>query len=159
MKKFAPCSTFSYAALYTYHAEQHQQRSTTTRWPINSGSGSPTVQRLDISTMDPAEALVFWLGGFPAPCGNIGSAAVFDAVDRLPFQSAESVHAGSVYQPTAPLSFIQSRKTKLFDFDETRLVDNDMDGWLEYVPYGVSTTMGGLRRMCISMPAATPIRG
>jgi prepilin-type N-terminal cleavage/methylation domain-containing protein len=136
MRKFAPRSPMTYAYLYSYLL-------------ANSGNSynyqvsvNGSVQKLDLSTMDPAEALVFWLGGFPAPCNSSG----------LPLCSTKLVgfHANPLnpfmldpYQQANPLYFMQSRKAKLFDFDETRLVDNDQDGWLEYVPSGVSAPMGG----------------
>lgn len=135
MRKFCPRSPFVYSTLYTYLLN-NSGNSYNYQVSVN---GSP--QRLDLSTMDPAEALVFWLGGFPGPCNSAGQ----------PLCSTKLIgfHANPVnpfmldpYQPASPLTFMQSRKAKLFDFDETRLVDNDNDGWLEYIPYGVTNPMG-----------------
>ncbi|MDA7979352.1 MAG: prepilin-type N-terminal cleavage/methylation domain-containing protein [Pirellulales bacterium] len=67
---------------------------------------------LEVSLLDPAEALVFWLGGFP-----VGG--------RLTGFNADK---------SAPLNPGGSRTSPLYDFDETRLKDQDNDGWPEYYP-------------------------
>jgi prepilin-type N-terminal cleavage/methylation domain-containing protein len=140
LKRFCPRMTIVYNNLYTY-LQNNTSNYYNYQVAVNTGSGSPSVQRLDISTMDPAEALVFWLGGFPAPCNSSGQPLCstkligFHSNPTNPFML-------DIYNATNPMAFIQSRKAKLFDFDETRLVDNDMDGWLEYAPPGVSPTSG-----------------
>jgi hypothetical protein len=62
--------------------------------------------------LDAAEAIVFWLGGI----ARGGKPSGFFANPRTPF--------GNGSQREAPL----------FEFTETRLVDRDMDGWLEFYP-------------------------
>lgn len=98
---------------------------------------------LDLSRIDQAEALVFWLGGFPTPhnvmsatsatASNMGPGPV--AAQKLfgfnndadnPFKRSNGAIEGQ--QP------LQTRTKKLFDFDETRLTDVDNDGWWEYAP-------------------------
>ena len=58
------------------------------------------------SSLDPAEALVFWLGGFRR-------------------------------NSTKPLT--GSNKRPFFEFDQSRLVDQDGDGFEEYYPIGLKT--------------------
>lgn len=72
-------------------------------------AGSP----YDLATLDQAETLVFWLGGLsgPAPTKLIG----FSADVANPFQLGGS------------------RLDAVYRFDDTRLVDQDGDGWWEYV--------------------------
>jgi prepilin-type N-terminal cleavage/methylation domain-containing protein len=71
--------------------------------------------------LDPAEALVFWLGGFSLPQG-----------------ADSSKLRGFGLNPTQPFegSAQQQRVTGLHEFDPERLVDRDGDGWYEYVPPG-----------------------
>ncbi len=81
--------------------------------------GTPKIQ-----TLDPAEALVFWLGGFPTPWAN-----------GQPVSSRKII--GFHSDPTNPFKLdttLTARTPPLYDFDDDRLVDNDNDGWLEYTP-------------------------
>ena len=71
-----------------------------------------------VGRLDPAEALVFWLGGLP---------------------DAQGVPSGFCKVPGQP--FLRpdqntSRTLPLFEFAETRLADRDNDGWPEYYPPG-----------------------
>ncbi|MBI2825991.1 MAG: type II secretion system protein [Planctomycetia bacterium] len=80
-----------------------------------------TTAGLDLNHLDPAEALVLWLGGLP----------------RLQISgnpSGTTMIYGFCASPTNPFAPTGSRKPPLFAFDETRLTDYDNDGWLEYVP-------------------------
>jgi len=87
-------------------------------------------QALDIDTLDQAEALVFWLGGPPTP---------WHPTQNLPFGSTKlfGFH-NSATNPFLidPLGQELSRQAQSFQFEEARLVDQDNDGWLEYVPPG-----------------------
>jgi hypothetical protein len=123
MRKAYPRSQVSYAILLS-----------------NMGSGgagtyaynyrAPTGQAgmLNIQTLDQAEAIVFWLGGFPTPYSTGGQ----------PLSSRKLI--GFNTDPTDPFkldltqSITTSRTAPLFDFDDTRLGDSDNDGWLEYYP-------------------------
>jgi prepilin-type N-terminal cleavage/methylation domain-containing protein len=105
---------------------------TPTNWNYNYVTNN-SVQQLDLNTLDQAEALVFWLGGFPTPV-NPGNKAPI-AGRRLfgmhrdpdnPFKRDTLT-----LEAQEPLRY---RTEPLFGFDETRLVDNDSDGWLEYSP-------------------------
>ena len=80
--------------------------------------GDPYQDLPALISLDPAEALVFWLGGLP---------------------SSQLVPAGFCKIPARPLeppSQNASRTLPLFEFDETRLADVDNDGWPEYYPPG-----------------------
>jgi prepilin-type N-terminal cleavage/methylation domain-containing protein len=71
----------------------------------------------NIDDIDQAEALVFWLGGPPAPTGT--------ASTKLLGWSAD---VSNPFKPTG------ARASGGFAFDESRLVDLDQDGWWEYIP-------------------------
>ncbi len=71
-----------------------------------------------LTDLDPAEALVFWLGGIP---------------------DAQGVPRGFCKVPGQPLlrpDQNSSRTLPLFQFEESRLADVDGDGWPEYYPPG-----------------------
>lgn len=71
-----------------------------------------------VGTLDPAETLVFWLGGQSETNGGLR------ANDVMPLQSAGGTGEAKVY----------------FPFDQGRFTDNDGDGWREYpVSYGMGT--------------------
>jgi hypothetical protein len=90
---------------------------------------------LDIDTIDNAEAMVFWLGGFPTPVNGSGQPMAsrkligFNSDPTNPFSL--DMTSSTVTNPTA---FLQNRTTPLYQFDESRLVDADSDGFWEYVP-------------------------
>ena len=65
----------------------------------------------DVDELTPAEAMVFWLGGMP------------DGARGL---------AGFSADPTNPFRAGGSRTDPLFEFDQTRLIDDDGDGWPAY---------------------------
>jgi prepilin-type N-terminal cleavage/methylation domain-containing protein len=90
-----------------------------------------TSTNLNLFSLDAAEAMVFWLGGFPTPItvtGAIAGQKLFgfhrDSNDPFKRQLSDTNAAN-------PLAFRTAIDS--FTFDETRLVDNDKDGWLEYV--------------------------
>jgi type II secretory pathway pseudopilin PulG len=87
---------------------------------------------LSIQTLDQAEAIVFWLAGFPTPYVNgqpISSRKTigFNSDPTNPFKLDTSSTTGGT-------SNIVGRSSPLFDFEEDRLEDFDGDGWLEYSP-------------------------
>lgn len=90
------------------------------------------VAPLDLNTLDPAESLVFWLGGFPTPCKADGTPVAsgqlfgFNKDRDSPFK-----RDALEQESTDPLRF---RTSSYFDFRTEQLVDNDDDGWLEYLP-------------------------
>lgn len=90
------------------------------------------VQLLDLNTLDQAEALVFWLSGFPAPCNARGIPVAqsrtygFNLDKDNPFR-----RDSTVAESTDPMRF---RTQPLMEFKPDRLADNDDDGWLEYLP-------------------------
>lgn len=85
----------------------------------------------DIDYLDPAEALVFWLGGLPAPIDvsyqPVGQRLIGQFSNKIAGFSADSAD---------PFSLVGSRLPRLFEFDQERLIDYDQDGWLEYLPPG-----------------------
>lgn len=84
---------------------------------------------LDIANLDPAEAIVFWLGGIPDPSSETKltgfrldpASPFYDPVQR------QNVLASDTSQQRSP---------PMFPFDPRRLVDYDQDGWYEYLPPG-----------------------
>src|SRR5205823_5278896 len=86
-----------------------------------------------LDTMDQAESLVFWLGGFPSPIGSdnrsVSSSKLcgFNGDKQYPFRLA--------IKPKDPADIVDNRiDIGLFPFEEGRLVDRDGDGWWEYIP-------------------------
>ncbi len=71
--------------------------------------------------IDPAEALVFWLGGLSVPPGA-------DSTKLRGFSA----------NPSNPIEgrAMSKRIAGFYDFQEDRLVDRDSDGWYEYIPPG-----------------------
>lgn len=103
-------------------AQQDLRRHLRKRWPKYAAGGDPVVQfaadltaaGLDPTKLDPASALVFWLGGLPeeAPSG-IWKPAGFHADEEHPFQ------------------FGQPRTGPMFEFDPKKIT-NDAVGVLRY---------------------------
>jgi type II secretory pathway pseudopilin PulG len=82
---------------------------------------------LDVNTLDQAEALVFWLAGFPSI--RTESKTIGFSLNPLnPFES-------DTVQPNA-----EQRTRRHFEFKPDRLVDEDNDGWWEYIPEGSHPT-------------------
>lgn len=83
---------------------------------------------LNINDLDPAEALVFFLGGLPWRYLDENDNVTYEltgfaADPRNPFQNAN----------------VQPQRTRIFyEFDPRRFVDRDGDGWPEYI-YDAST--------------------
>lgn len=94
---------------------------------------------LDVNNLDPAEALVFWLGGLPDPTQETKLAG-FSMDPANPFVSAVARTTGKDPSNTAIELVVPSaqsngqRTTRMFQFDPRRLVDYDGDGWMEYMP-------------------------
>lgn len=65
--------------------------------------------------MTPAEALVFWLGGY---------------------RNSDFEMTGFSMNPKTPLSLGGQREAPLYDFDTSRLRDLNSNGWPEYYPPG-----------------------
>ncbi|MCE9605633.1 MAG: hypothetical protein K8U03_12130 [Planctomycetia bacterium] len=93
-------------------------------------SGQPEPLNLDM--LDPAESLVFWLGGFPAP---------FDAEKYTDRKSLFGFHRDrdnpfrrDSLQAEGSDAF-RFRTDPLHDFRNEGFTDNDADGWLEYSLY------------------------
>jgi hypothetical protein len=105
-----------------------------TSQPYNYKNAAGDFKPLDLETLDAAEVIVFWLGGFPTPINpqshnSIANRRIFgfhrdaDAPFRRDALRAEGLD---------PLRY---RTDPMYQFDETRLVDHDDDGWLEYLPF------------------------
>ncbi len=94
---------------------------------------------LDLDTLDQAEAIVFWLGGFPKPYNTANQTTIanrrifgFHRDLDAPFKRDTLVQEGA-----DPCRY---RTELMYQFDETRLVDLDDDGWLEYSPLPPSSS-------------------
>jgi prepilin-type N-terminal cleavage/methylation domain-containing protein len=115
-------------------------------FPINlSVRSSYTVANangLNIDNLDPAESIVFWLGGLPDPSAETKLAG-FHLDPASPFvvavaRTTGNDTAGNPIQ-TLPPSVQGQRSARVFPFDPRRLVDYDQDGWWEYLPPGGSS--------------------
>ncbi|MBS0210379.1 MAG: type II secretion system protein [Planctomycetes bacterium] len=102
--------------------------------------GSSERQGLDIDTMDQAEALVFWLGGFPNVLNGTSSNYVsntkligFSNDPSYPFRLDSGV-GNQVLRGLSGRGDYMGRNSpdEYVRFDEAKLVDYDQDGWLEY---------------------------
>lgn len=98
-------------------------------WSYNYVSDSG-IQRLDLDTLDQAESLVFWLGGFPTPVNSSGVPVATQRLFGLHRDSDDPLKRDT----SVIVESLRYRTDPLFGFDQTRLVDNDQDGWLEYAP-------------------------
>jgi type II secretory pathway pseudopilin PulG len=83
---------------------------------------------LDINNLDPAETLVFWLGGIPDPTAEVRVVG-FRRDPASPFYDQNNLGV-------SPSDVSQQRAPATFRFDPRRLVDYDQDGWFEYLPVG-----------------------
>ena len=93
--------------------------------PLATPQPNPTVG-LQWGDLDPAESLVFWLGGFPDPNSETKLIG-FRSDPANPFR----------YPPSAdPDAYLRNRTTPAFAFNPQRLVDRDQDGWWEYIQDG-----------------------
>ncbi len=88
---------------------------------------------LDLDTLDQAETLIFWLGGFPTPYNTANRSSIanrrifgFHRDQDSPFKRDTIQQEGA-----DPMRW---RTELLYQFDETRLTDIDEDGWYEYSP-------------------------
>lgn len=103
--------------------------STSQIYQYANAAGTPTP--IDLNTLDQAEALVFWLGGMPTPCTSSGTPVAptkvfgFNRDRDSPFRRDAAVQEQS--------DAMRFRTEPYFDFKQDRLVDNDDDGWLEYI--------------------------
>ena len=79
---------------------------------------------LEVDNLDQAEAIVFWLAGFPSLTTEIRTVG-FSLNELNPFEGPEA-------QP--------QRTTRSFEFDPDRLEDRDGDGWWEYIPDATAAT-------------------
>ena len=85
---------------------------------------------LDINYLDPAETLVFWLGGIPNPTAETKLAG-FRSDATSPFLDPQNPSIN----PTDP-NTLTGRSAPSFPFQASRLVDRDGDGWWEYLHAG-----------------------
>lgn len=102
-------------------------------WAYNYQNTSGSLAALNLNTLDQAESLVFWLAGFPTP---ISLTTKLPVAGRKMFGFHRDSDNPLKRDPTTveglePLRF---RTEPVFQFDPLRLVDNDFDGWPEYVP-------------------------
>ncbi|QGJ71127.1 Hypothetical protein PBC10988_28300 [Planctomycetales bacterium 10988] len=88
-------------------------------------------KELDLRSLDPAETLVFFLGGMPINAGPTKSVEGFSADLSDPFIGSNANHSN------APSGDRPQRTTPLFDFASSRMTDVDGDGFWEYCPEGM----------------------
>lgn len=135
------------------YADWRNQMASATIWTPNFANGvasAPNVPILtpiasrnccDVDTLDPAEMLVLWLGGIPRRRAGSGGAVLFEltgfsADASAPFRMAvtrQEWNNGHVSWQQRGLVDNQ-RAQSLFQFEISRLVDVDGDGWPEYLP-------------------------
>lgn len=92
----------------------------------------------DFDNMDPAEAMVFWLGGFAIPYpagGKISYKLIGFASNKVGNASSASPTANGPNSGFGPFNLdVQARDPGPFEFSQGRLGDADGDGWPEYYP-------------------------
>lgn len=100
-----------------------------TEWKYQAVRRSGELAPLDLSQLDPAEALIFWLNGFPTPLDSATKqpliAAKFISFHRDPSDPLK-------YAPLDAATITKERHFLYYDFDRERLTDHDDDGWPEY---------------------------
>jgi prepilin-type N-terminal cleavage/methylation domain-containing protein len=93
----------------------------------------------DFNNMDPAEALVFWLGGFALPyvdqSGKWSFKMLGFAASKVGNASSSGPNANGPNAGFGPFNLdVSSRDLGPFEFQTGRLGDADGDGWPEYYP-------------------------
>jgi len=83
--------------------------------------------------LDPAEALVFWLGGYPTPVDSSTGVAAGTS-KLLGFRKDKTNPFVADLSLLPKLATLGGWTPPRFAFDELRLRDIDGDGWLEYYP-------------------------
>ncbi|HJT36695.1 MAG TPA: type II secretion system protein, partial [Pirellulales bacterium] len=114
----------------------------------------------DFDNMDPAEALVFWLGGFALPYQDVqgrwtykligfGANKVGNAASAGPYANGPNSGFGPFI-----LDDISARDPGPFEFYQGRLGDADGDGWPEYYPPvgDVPQPVGSLKAVANPVP-------
>lgn len=100
--------------------------------PYTYRDANGAVQLLDLNTLDQAEALVFWLGGFPTPCNANGIPVAQYRTYGFNLDKDNPLRRDSIAaESTDPMRF---RTIAQMEFKQDRFADNDDDGWLEYLP-------------------------
>ena len=101
-------------------------------------AGDGKIVQLDLNDLDQAEALVFWLAGFPTPVDvNTGQPLSpsklfgFNKKGSHPFQL--DVPPGAKPDDAQNTRWFPEQAYG-FAFEQSRLRDADNDGWWEYVP-------------------------
>lgn len=124
-------------------AEQDLRRHLRKRWPKYAAGGDPaaafaahmnSLLGMDVSNLDPAAALVFWLGGLPAEAPGAGT----------PY-----VPAGFHAAPEQPFQYGRPREDPLYEFNPDRIAVTQpgFDGserYLRYYPIGTPGTSSPL---------------
>jgi prepilin-type N-terminal cleavage/methylation domain-containing protein len=107
-----------------------------TNYRVQGGTGTIP---LDLNKLDQSEALVFWLGGFPTPVSTGTGGGQPIAPSRLFGFNRDKdspIKRSIAAESTDPLA---TRTTPYVEFRQERLVDNDGDGWWEYLPMSASS--------------------
>lgn len=119
-----------------------------TKWGYNFRNSDRLIVPLDLERLDAAEALVFWLGGFPTPYDTLDGTPIaptklfgFHKDRNNPLKRdlkalSQNVEANKIIPEralNAPNHLVWRTGYDLFAFDPSLLVDQDNDGWWEYV--------------------------
>jgi len=110
MGAYPPDFASTEAALDVKQMTNHMARAFRNRQPQDQS-------QFDVTGLDPAEALVFWLYGFSKD-------------QKFPLARREAL------DPTAAVQIPLKGDKPFFDFDQSRLMDKDGDGYPEYYPEG-----------------------
>lgn len=105
------------------------------RYSGNPFASSPRARR-EYGTLDPAEAIVFWLGGYSRPWIERVSGQAVPRADKVLGIRADATRPFIDRFPTDVDLADGWTKPSSFQFAESRLQDNDGDGWYEYYPPG-----------------------
>lgn len=103
-------------------------------YPLNSAVWG------DLNNLDPAEAMVFWLGGLPGPpvkdpSSNTWSFRMIGFAANKVGNPGGTITAANQTQTLGPFSIDAASRIKgPYEFLDQRLGDADGDGWPEYYP-------------------------
>lgn len=126
---------FPNANISTYGTFANIQTPITKTWQYNYKDANGSVQSLDLNKLDQAESLVFWLGGFPTPIDPSTNQPIVGRKLYGFHKSTTDPFRRDVTTATTALPSLDFRTiNESFNFAEERLVDQDRDGWWEYIP-------------------------
>jgi prepilin-type N-terminal cleavage/methylation domain-containing protein len=123
-----------------YMSQQAFSQSTTYGTTFTGGIAPNGTSKFgDFDNLDPAEAMVFWLGGFavpvPDPSGKILYKLIGFSANKVGNAMSSGPNANGPNAGFGPFNLdVTSRDMGPFEFNQGRLGDADGDGWPEYYP-------------------------